>query len=100
MDEIIRELAERNVYGKENTSLNLSSKAEKAYSGGEDIITEIVYEVGTSDQIMYGEAEKEYRYVVSTRGYPVGSKEMTEKEINEYFESIEDEAEAIEEDEE
>ena len=43
MDEIIRELSERNIYGQENTNLNLSSKAEKAYSGGEDTITELVY---------------------------------------------------------
>lgn len=98
MGEIIRELAERNVYGKENTNLILSSKAEKAYSGGEDTITELAYEVGTSEQITHCEAEKEYRYVVTTRGYPVSSKEMTEKEINEYFESIEDEAQEIEDD--
>lgn len=97
MDEIIRELSERNIYGQENTNLNLSSKAEKAYSGGEDTITELVYEVGTSEQITHCEAEKEYRYVVTTRGYPVGSKEMTAEEINKYFESVADESEEIEE---
>lgn len=93
MSEIIRELAESNVYGKENTNLYLSTRAEKAYSGGEDTITEMVYVVGTREQIMDNEANREYRYVVTTRGYPIGTKEMTQEEINRYFESIEDEAE-------
>ena len=64
------------IYGNENTHLTLSKKAEGIYSGNEDIIQEI-------------ETDGGYGYVVKTRGYPVGTKPMTEKELNEWYESAE-----------
>lgn len=62
------------IYGNENTHLTLSKKAEQIYSGNEDIIQEI-------------ETDDGYMYVVKTRGFPIGTKPMTEKELNEWYES-------------
>lgn len=65
------------IYGNENTHLTLSKKAQEIYSGNEDIIQEIEIDDG-------------YRYIVRTRGFPVGTKPMTEKELNEWYESGDD----------
>lgn len=62
------------IYGNDITHLTLSKKAEEIYSGNEDVIQEI-------------ETDDGYRYVVKTRGYAVGTKPMTEKELNEWYES-------------
>lgn len=63
------------IYGKGNTHLTLSKKAEEAYRKNPQYM---IQEVVVNDRHMY---------VVKARGLPFRTKPMTKKELNEWYEN-------------